>query len=122
MVLIAAANTVLQSLAAERMRGRVMSLFSMMLVGMAPFGSLLAGALADRFGAPIVVATGGLCCAAAGLWFARLLPRLRAAALPVLIRRGIITEPAAPVETSDDAVIIATETETSAPPAATRVN
>jgi MFS family permease len=122
MVLIAASNTVLQSLAAERMRGRVMSLFSMMLVGMAPFGSLLAGALADRFGAPIVVATGGLCCAAAGLWFSRLLPRLRAAALPVLIRRGIITEPAAPVETSDDAVVIAAETETSEPPAATRID
>jgi MFS family permease len=106
MVLIAASNTVLQSLAAERMRGRVMSLFSMMLVGMAPFGSLLAGALADRFGAPLVVATGGLCCAAAALWFARLLPRLRAAAIPVLIRRGIISDPAVPA-TSDAAVITA---------------
>jgi MFS family permease len=105
MVLIAASNTVLQSLAAERMRGRVMSLFSMMLVGMAPFGSLLAGALADRFGAPLVVATGGLCCAAAALWFARLLPRLRAAAIPVLIRRGIISDPAVPA-TSDAAVIV----------------
>jgi MFS family permease len=106
MVLIAASNTVLQSLAAERMRGRVMSLFSMMLVGMAPFGSLLAGTLADRFGAPLVVATGGLCCAAAALWFARLLPRLRAAAIPVLIRRGIISDPAVPA-TSDAAVITA---------------
>ena len=107
MVLIAASNTVLQSLAAERMRGRVMSLFSMMLVGMAPFGSLLAGALADRFGARLVVGTGGLCCAAAGLWFARLLPRLREAALPVLIERGIIPDPAGPAETSDAAVIAA---------------
>jgi MFS family permease len=121
MVLIAASNTVLQSLAAERMRGRVMSLFSMMLVGMAPFGSLLAGTLADRFGAAIVVATGGLCCAAAGLWFARLLPRLRAAALPVLIRRGIISEPGAAAETSDDAAITADE-ENDAPQVATRVD
>lgn len=122
MVLIAASNTVLQSLAAERMRGRVMSLFSMMLVGMAPFGSLLAGALADRFGAPIVVATGGLCCAAAGLWFGRLLPRLRAAALPVLIRRGIISEPVAAAETSDDAEITPEDAETNDPPVATRVD
>lgn len=122
MVLIAASNTVLQSLAAERMRGRVMSLFSMMLVGMAPFGSLVAGTLADRFGAPVVVATGGLCCAAAGLWFGRLLPRLRAAALPVLIRRGIISEPVAAAETSDDAILTPEQTEASDPPVASRVD
>jgi MFS family permease len=122
MVLIAASNTVLQSLAAERMRGRVMSVFSMMLVGMAPFGSLVAGTLADRFGAPVVVATGGLCCAAAGLWFGRLLPRLRAAALPVLIRRGIISEPVAAAETSDDAILTAEEEEASDAPVASRVD
>jgi MFS family permease len=112
MVLIAASNTVLQSLAAERMRGRVMSLFSMVLVGMAPFGSLAAGTLADRFGARLVVATGGLCCAAATMWFARMLPRLRAVAIPVLIRRGIIPDPAAAVETSVGTVITADEIET----------
>jgi MFS family permease len=56
MVLIAASNTVLQTLADNQMRGRVMSLFSMMLVGMAPFGSLLAGWAADQVGAPLVVA------------------------------------------------------------------
>jgi MFS family permease len=107
MVLIAASNTVLQSLAAERMRGRVMSLFSMVLVGMAPFGSLVAGTLADRFGARLVVAAGGLGCAAAAMWFARMLPRLRATAIPVLIRRGIIPDPADAAATSDAAVIAA---------------
>jgi MFS family permease len=107
MVLIAASNTLLQALAAERMRGRVMSIFSMMLVGMAPFGSLLAGTLADRFGARPVVAIGGLCCAVAALGFARLLPRLREAALPILIQRGIIPDPAGPAETSDAAVVAA---------------
>ena len=95
MVLIAASNTALQTLADDEMRGRVMSLFSMMLVGMAPFGSLLGGWLADRIGAPIVVATGGAFCAVAGLIFARELPRLRAAARPLLVARGIIVEPAA---------------------------
>jgi MFS family permease len=89
-----------------------MSLFSMVLVGMAPFGSLAAGTLADRFGARLVVATGGLCCAAAAMWFARMLPRLRAVAIPVLIRRGIIPDPAAAVETSVGAVITADEIET----------
>ena len=48
MVQIAACNTALQTLADDAMRGRVMSLFSMMLVGMAPFGSLIAGWASDR--------------------------------------------------------------------------
>ncbi len=93
MVQIAACNTALQTLADDAMRGRVMSLFSMMLVGMAPFGSLLAGWASDRIGAPLVVALGGVGCALAGLVFARHLPRLVAAARPILIARGIIIEP-----------------------------
>src|SRR2546426_1891781 len=92
MVLIAASNTALQTLADNEMRGRVMSLFSMMLVGMAPFGSLLAGWAADQVGAPLVVATGGGFCAVAGIVFARRLPRLREAAKPILAARGIILE------------------------------
>jgi len=92
MVLIAASNTVLQTLADNRMRGRVMSLFSMMLVGMAPVGSLLAGWTADQVGAPVVVAIGGGFCAIAGIVFARRLPELREAAKPILAARGIILE------------------------------
>ncbi len=92
MVLIAACNTALQTLADDPMRGRVMSLFSMMIVGMAPFGSLLAGWAADQVGAPLVVAIGGGFCAIAGMIFARQLPRLRAAAKPILAARGIIME------------------------------
>lgn len=93
MVLIAACNTALQTLADNHMRGRVMSLFSMMLVGMAPFGSLLAGWAADQIGAPLVIAAGGSFCALAGIIFARQLPRLREAAKPILIARGIIADP-----------------------------
>ena len=92
MVLIAASNTALQTLADDDMRGRVMSLFSMMLVGMAPFGSLLAGWAADQVGAPMVVAIGGGFCAVAGIIFARQLPRLREAAKPILAARGIVLE------------------------------
>lgn len=97
LALIAGSNTVLQTLADDAMRGRVMSLFTMMLVGMAPFGSLLAGWLADRFGAPVVVAGGGAGCAVAALVFSAQLPRLRAAAQPILVARGIIG--AAPTRT-----------------------
>jgi MFS family permease len=92
MVLIAGCNTALQSLSDDHMRGRVMSLYSMMLIGMAPFGNLLAGWLADRVGAPLVIATGGGFCAAAGIVFGRQLPKLREAAMPILIARGIIED------------------------------
>jgi len=92
MVLIAASNTALQTLADNQMRGRVMSLFSMMLVGMAPFGSLLAGWAADQVGAPLVVAIGGGFCAGAGIIFAQRLPRLREAAKPILAARGIVLD------------------------------
>ena len=89
MVLIAASNTALQTLADNQMRGRVMSLFTMMLVGMAPLGSLLAGWAADEMGAPMVVAVGGGFCVMAGVVFARRLPGLREAAKPILVARGI---------------------------------
>jgi MFS family permease len=102
MVLIAASNTALQTLADDAMRGRVMSLFTLMLVGMAPFGSLLAGWLADRIGAPVIVAIGGAICAFAALVFARQLPRLRVAARPILVARGIIVEP----NTAGESVVI----------------
>lgn len=92
MVLIAGSNTALQTLADNNMRGRVMSLFSMMLVGMAPFGSLLAGWAADQIGATLVVAIGGGVCAVAGMIFARHLPQLRVAARAILAARGIVRE------------------------------
>ena len=92
MVLIAATNTALQTLADSEMRGRVMSIFSTMIVGMAPFGSLLMGWAADQVGAPLVVAIGGGFCALGGLVFAWQLPRIRQAAKPILAARGIILE------------------------------
>jgi len=95
MVLVAGCNTALQTLSDDKMRGRVMSLFSMMLVGMAPFGSLIAGWSADRFGAQKVIAIGGFFCALAGIIFARQLPKLRKVAIPILVARGIIPDPAA---------------------------
>ena len=65
----------------------------MMLVGMAPFGSLLAGWATDQVGAPLVVSIGGGFCAVAGVLFALQLPKLREAAKPILIARGIIVDP-----------------------------
>ena len=72
---MAGSNTVIQTLVPEEKRGRVMSYYTVAFVGMAPFGSLLAGELAHRFGAPHAVMITGTCVLAAALWF---LTRLRA--------------------------------------------
>lgn len=61
---MASANTMLQTLCPDHLRGRVMALYSMVFMGMAPLGSLLSGALAHAFGAPATVAACGLACVA----------------------------------------------------------
>jgi predicted MFS family arabinose efflux permease len=71
----ASANTSIQVSIPDEYRGRIMALYSMMLVGMGPFGSLAAGALAERFGARITVLLGGLLCLAAATWFRLRCPR-----------------------------------------------
>src|SRR5262249_3586944 len=76
MVQMAASNTILQTIVEEDKRGRVMSFYSMAFLGMAPFGSLLAGAVAHAAGAPSAVLLGGLACLAAGVLFSLRLPRL----------------------------------------------
>ena len=73
----AATNLLIQSFCPDELRGRVMSIYTIMLVGMAPFGSLMAGALAHTVGARITVATGGVLCAIAGGVFASGIPRMR---------------------------------------------
>jgi MFS family permease len=78
MVQLASSNTLIQSMVPDRLRGRVMAVYSMMLMGMAPFGALFAGVLANRAGAPITVATGGAVCIAGALVFRSQLPQLRA--------------------------------------------
>ena len=69
MQVFAASNTLIQTLAPEDKQGRVMSYFVMAMFGTAPFGSLLAGALAHRIGAPRTVITTGAFCLAGSLWF-----------------------------------------------------
>ena len=62
MVEMASSNTLLQAMVPDALRGRVMALYSMMFMGMAPFGALFAGWLAERYGAPMTVAIGGIVC------------------------------------------------------------
>ena len=74
---LAASNTTIQSMIPDEYRGRIMALYSMCVVGMAPFGSLATGALAARFGARLTVALGGLLALAAGAAFGSTLWRNR---------------------------------------------
>jgi MFS family permease len=87
---LAASNTILQTIAEESKRGRVMSFYSMAFQGAAPFGSLLAGLLAARIGAPGTLMLGGSLCLVGAAIFARQLPASRAAARPIYIRLGIL--------------------------------
>lgn len=98
MVQLASGNTVLQTVVEDDMRGRVMSLFMTAFLGAAPLGSLAAGVLAERFGAPHTLLLGGLASLAAAAWFARLLPEIRRAVRPIYVRKGILPQAARAVE------------------------
>jgi MFS family permease len=97
MVALGASNTLIQAMVPDALRGRVMAVYSMMFMGMAPFGALLAGALASRIGAPSTVAAGGAVCSLSGVVFRILLPGLRGEAR-TLIRYAGAGAPAPPEE------------------------
>jgi MFS family permease len=92
MVQMAASNTVLQTLVDDDKRGRIMSLYSMAFVGTTPLGSLFAGALATRFGAPLTIGAGGVACIGGAAAFGALLPGLREHVRPIYVRLGILPE------------------------------
>ena len=83
----AVSNTIVQSLAPEDKRARVMSYYTMAFFGAAPFGSLT-GALAHRIGAPHTVILTGAFCAAGALWFTFELPKVRAVMRPLYQQMG----------------------------------
>jgi MFS family permease len=82
---LAASNTLIQSMVPDHLRGRVMALYSMMFVGMAPFGALGAGLAAGRLGAPITVASGGLLCIIVAAVFGSRLSSLRVQARALIL-------------------------------------
>jgi MFS family permease len=98
---LTASNTVIQTLVPEDKRSRVMSYYTMAFVGMAPFGSLLAGGLAHWIGAPHTVIVTGSFCVAGGLWFTWELPKIRRVMRPIYQELGIIAqEPEPSLETA----------------------
>jgi len=101
---MAASNTIIQTIVSEDKRGRVMSYYTMAFVGMAPFGSLMAGAMASKFGAPITVSVSGLIVLVGSVWFMTQLQAVREAIRPIYRQLGIL-----PAE-----VVVAAMSETSA--------
>ena len=89
MVQMAASNTLIQAMVPDGLRGRVMAVYSMMFMGMAPFGALLAGAVAERIGAPWTVAVGGMVCVVAAPRLRVPAPSLRAEARRLILAQGI---------------------------------
>jgi len=92
MVQMASSNTVLQTIVDEDKRGRIMSFYAVAFMGSMPVGSLLAGLLANRIGAPNTLLIGGSCCLFFAVLFGRQLPSLQKEIHPIYREKGIIPE------------------------------
>ena len=89
MLQMASSNTLVQSMVPDSMRGRVMSVYSMMFMGMAPFGGFFAGAIAHHIGAPYTVAIGGLACIAGASVYGMYFPKVRGKARELILAQGM---------------------------------
>ena len=83
---------IMQTVVAEGKRGRVMSFYTLAVIGMQPFGSLVSGMLADRIGAPMTVVIGGAIIMVCSLWFGRKLHEIRTIVRPIYRDLGILPE------------------------------
>ncbi|OGP88569.1 MAG: MFS transporter [Deltaproteobacteria bacterium RBG_16_48_10] len=92
MVHMASSNTILQTIVDDDKRGRVMSLYAMAFMGMAPLGSLVGGSLAGWIGAPTTLILVGTSCMIGSLLFRKILPSLRIMIRPIYVRKGILSE------------------------------
>jgi MFS family permease len=102
MMQTAASNTILQTITDDDKRGRVMSFYTMAIMGTAPFGSLMAGGLAKVIGTPGTIFTGGLACIIGALFFLRKLPELRKVVRPIYVKMGIIPEVAKGIQIASE--------------------
>lgn len=86
----ASANTILQTIVDDRLRGRVAGFYTLAFLGVAPLGNLAAGALAEQFSAQATFAINGVVAALAAAWFWRRMPAIRAALRPAYQKLGIL--------------------------------
>lgn len=85
-----ASNTIIQTLVPEDKRGRVMSYYTVAFVGMAPFGSLMAGALGHSIGPQHTVIISGIACVVGSVWFWSRLKLIRKDMRPIYEQLGIL--------------------------------
>ena len=92
MTQMAASNTIIQTIVDDDKRGRIMSFYVMAFIGTAPFGSLLAGSLAEKIGVPYTLAIGGSLCVLGAAIFTLKMPDMRKNIRPIYVKLGIIPE------------------------------
>src|SRR5262249_25102148 len=85
----ASANTILQTIVSDRLRGRVASFYTLAFLGVAPLGNLAEGAIAGALGAPFAFALNGVLGALVAAWFGRRLPTIREALRPIYEELGV---------------------------------
>ena len=105
----ASSNTILQTITDDDKRGRVMSFYTMAIMGTAPFGSLLAGSLAKIIGTPNTILVGGLSCIIGAFFFYKKLPELRQIIHPIYIKLGLIPEVVSGIQTASEPSVEQTE-------------
>jgi MFS family permease len=89
MTQMASSNTLIQVMVPDRLRGRIMGVYSIVFMGMAPLGSLLCGALAERIGAPRTLTIGGAIAICGAILFAKYLPKIRIEARQLIVAQGM---------------------------------
>jgi MFS family permease len=85
---MSSSNTLIQAMVPDKLRGRVMAVYSMMFMGMPPIGALLEGSIADRLGPQITVVFGATVAVAGALVFGLRMPRMRAAAARLIVAQA----------------------------------
>ncbi len=106
MIQMASTNTLIQSMVPDQLRGRVMAVYSMMFMGMAPFGALSAGSIAHNIGAPWTVAIGGIISVIGGIFFGLRWPRLRSTARELIVAQQMTG--GAPAQETTSEIIVKT--------------
>jgi MFS family permease len=89
MLQMSSSNTLIQAMVPDHLRGRVMAVYSMMFMGMAPFGALFGGALADRLGAQLTVSMGAVACIGGAALFGLHLPKIRVEARQLIVAQEV---------------------------------
>ena len=90
MLEMSSSNTLIQTMVPDQLRGRVMAMYAMVFMGLAPFGALFAGALADRIGTPRTVIAGAAAAVAGAAWFGAHLPKIRGEVRRLIIAQTVL--------------------------------